>query len=35
MLKDRIARSLAAIILITSVVALTGIGALPPGVSWT
>lgn len=35
MLKDRFTRSLAAVIVVTSMVALAGVGALPPGVSWT
>ena len=35
MLKVRVTRSLAALVMITSVVVLIGAGALPPGVSWT
>lgn len=35
MLKDRFTWLLAAVIVVASTVVLAGIGALPPGVSWT
>lgn len=35
MLKVKVTRSLAALVMIASVVVLIGAGALPPGVSWT